>query len=364
MTPNIVRLRMGRWLIIGTAVFAWTATSAQAQCRLLPFLRPDRCETTTTPTPAPRSTETPPAVAPERDIAPEALTSAALGDSLTSFGPGYLDNPMPFTHFRLRFDSAYRDTRPDRAEFFYGKCGCFRTANPPDPHAPGPPLPETSVDYQDISAYMEWAPRDRFSVFVEMPYRFLNPEQNANVNGIADINAGFKVALLRDNCRVLTFQGRVYIPTGDADRGLGTDHVSLEPSLIFGQSLTERLQFFAEVSDWIPVGGTDFAGNVLRYGAGMSYTVLDNGRISVSPVAEFLGWSVLGGKELVFPPGVVADAAGDTIMNAKLGVRIGFGGARSFGMFGNSDLYVGYGRALTGETWYRDILRVEYRLRF
>jgi hypothetical protein len=32
--------------------------------------------------------------------------------------------------------------------------------------------------------------------------------------------------------------------------------------------------------------------------------------------------------------------------------------------YGNSSLYVGYGRALTGAVWYKDILRVEYRLMF
>ena len=39
--------------------------------------------------------------------------------------PGYVDFAVPITQFRLRFDAAYDDNRPDRAEFFYGKCGCF-----------------------------------------------------------------------------------------------------------------------------------------------------------------------------------------------------------------------------------------------
>jgi hypothetical protein len=30
-----------------------------------------------------------------------------------------------FTHFRLRFDAAFDNPIPDRAEFFYAKCGCF-----------------------------------------------------------------------------------------------------------------------------------------------------------------------------------------------------------------------------------------------
>ena len=31
---------------------------------------------------------------------------------------------------------------------------------------------------------------------------------------------------------------------------------------------------------------------------------------------------------------------------------------------GRHDLYIGYGRALTGDVWYKDIYRIEYRVRF
>jgi hypothetical protein len=73
-------------------------------------------------------------------------------------------------------------------------------------------------------------------------------------------------------------------------------------------------------------------------------------------VIEFVGWTVLNGKELAFPENVVRSAAGDTIVNGKLGLRSYFGE--------NSSIYAGYGRALTGEWWYKDIFRVEYRLQF
>ena len=60
----------------------------------------------------------------------------------------------------------------------------------------------------------------------------------------------------------------------------------------------------------------------------------------------------------------IKDADGDTIVNAKVGVRFGFGSLQEQGLLSRSDLYVGYGRALTGTVWYKDILRVEYRVRF
>jgi hypothetical protein len=191
---------------------------------------------------------------------------------------------------------------------------------------------------------------------VEVPVRFLNPEVNSNASGLADINAGFKWAFVYEHDTVATFQFRTYAPTGDPFKGLGTDHVSLEPSLLIFQKLTDRLNLEGEFRDWIPIGGTDFAGNVIRYGLGLEYWILNSGDIRIAPVAEFVGWTVLGGKEFVNPPGIVQDAAGDTIVNVKLGARFRFGD--------HNDVYIGYGRALTGDVWYKDILRMEYRLAF
>ena len=68
--------------------------------------------------------------------------------------------------------------------------------------------------------------------------------------------------------------------------------------------------------------------------------------------------------KFVFPENVVHNAAGETIVNAKFGIRAGFGQDWSNKLLNNSELYVGYGRALTGDVWYKDIIRVEYQLRF
>jgi hypothetical protein len=281
---------------------------------------------------------------------------------------GYIDSAIPRTRFRLRYDSAYGDNRPDRAEFFYPKCGCF--ANPAlaganfDPKASGPPLAETKVDYQDINAYLEAAYCNRISGFIEIPYRFLNPEVNANTNGFSDLQVGFKAAAIAQEDQYLTFQMKTYIPTGDGSRGLGTDHVSLEPGLLYYQKLSDRLTLEGEVKDWIPIGGSDFAGNVVRYGVGLSYIVLNGCKFRASPVLELVGWTVLSGKEADGATGQIFNAAGDTIINAKFGIRFGFGELVQPGNFSRSDFYVGYGRALTGDVWYRDLIRAEWRINF
>lgn len=303
-----------------------------------------------------------PAPEPEAGTQPQAF-AAASGESSTPTGSGtgggptvgdsrvgYIDDAIPGNDFRLRFDAGYNFRRPTRAEFFYPK---------PGPQGPGLPQPEPRIDYQDLSAYLELAVTDRLSGFVEVPWRFLNPEVNPDHNGVGDMNAGVKYAFVDTPDRVATIQFRTYIPTGDSHRGLGTDHVSLEPAVLLYRPLTERLGFEGEFRVWVPVGGTDFAGDILRYGGGLYYDLLRTCRLRATPVAEVVGWTVLSGKESqAFLPGGVAvgDAAGDTIVNAKLGVRLGF---REFG-----DLYAGYGRPLTGDRWYENTFRVEWRVAF
>jgi hypothetical protein len=263
---------------------------------------------------------------------------------------GYIDEAIPGDQFRLRFDASYDNNRPTRNEFFWPKGGAL---------GPGVPLPESRVDYQDLFGYLELAPTERLSGFVEVPWRFVNPEVNANNNGVGDMNAGFKYAFIDDCDLVATFQFRTWIPTGDGHRGLGNDHVSLEPALLVWMPLGEALGLEGELRYWLPIGGTDFAGDIIRYGLGLHYDLPRVGGVGLSPTATVVGWTMLSGKESVLRPSrlvTVDDTAGQTIVNVKLGVR-----ARTE-RFG--DVFVGYGRALTGDRWYRDTLRVEWRLAF
>ena len=150
---------------------------------------------------------------------------------------------------------------------------------------------------------------------------------------------------------------RGYFPTGDAARGLGNNHYSLEPALLLYQRLGERLGVEGELRYWLPVDGTDFAGDIIRYGVGVHYDAYRTCDLTIVPVAEVVGWTVLGGRETVLlPSGMdeVQDVAGETIVNVKLGCRF------KFPEWG--DLYVGYGRALTGDRWYENTFRVEFRL--
>jgi hypothetical protein len=213
------------------------------------------------------------------------------------------------------------------------------------------------VNYQELATTIEYQFAPRLSGFVETPWRNVHPEVNDHATGFGDMNAGFKYAFIHREDLVTTFQLRTYVPTGDARRGLGVDHTSLEPALLVYWRPDERWGVEGELRDWVPIEGTDFAGNVLRYGVGLHYDWLRNEEVQVVPVVELVGWTVLGGRESV-PASAgsfqVKDAAGDTILNAKVGMRFKLGGW--------GDMYAGYGRALTGDRWYANTFRLEWRV--
>ena len=238
------------------AAAAWTAVPALAQSddleltggpRRCPILPQPSCVCPDSTAPYPASKEGTAAVeAPPATTELPTAIAGVQGGRGVAYG-SYIDSALIRNQVRFRYDAAYDDNRPDRAEFFYAKCGCFRA---PGVRAPGPALAETNVDYQDITAYVEYALTPRFSMFVEIAQRFINPEVNANAEGFGDMNFGAKYALISCPDQVLTFQFRAYAPTGDSGLGLGNDHWSLEPSLLLWNQLSDRLYLEAELRDF------------------------------------------------------------------------------------------------------------------
>lgn len=272
------------------------------------------------------------------------------GPRVTDSAVGYIDTAIPGSYFRFRFDAADNLNRPTRAEFIYPQGA---------PGGPGLAQPESRVNYQELFAYLEMAASNRFSAFLNLPVRFLEPAVNPNHAGFSDLDTGFKFAFFQNDGQVLTFQFRTYVPTGNSHLGLGTHHVSLEPGLLAYNQLTDRLALESELRLWVPVGGTDFAGQIIRFGTGLHYDLYRTADWVFTPVTEFVGWTVLDGKESgVLPSGLafVEDAGGQTILDVKVGARLRFRD--------RADFYVGYGRPLTGDRWYANIWRVAFRLFF
>jgi len=297
---------------------------------------------------------------------------------------GYIDNAVIQSQLRIRFDYGRHGEFPDRAEFFYAKCGCYQglrgTGLPAyDPDAPGPqPGVLTDFNFEQLYVNGEYAPSRRVSFFAELPVRWLQPKAFVpgfgsfpNQSGLSDIRAGLKVGLLpSETNNNLTFQFRIDTPSGDESKGLGTGHTSIEPSVLYYQPLGARGAIESEFSFWHPVkssrgvpttaGGSaeDFAGNVLFYGVGPSYLLYSGSHVSFGPVVELAGWHVLSGFQTVWISGthIADEAKGTDIVNLKVGVRTAVGPHNS--------LYVGYGHALTDAVWYKEIIRAEYRYIF
>jgi len=293
---------------------------------------------------------------------------------------GYIDNPIVESQIRIRFDDAFEDQFPDRSEFFYAKCSCFTKLNAPavDPNAPGPgPGVPKAVNYQQLYMNAEYSPQRRFSAFVEVPIRWLQPQgfqtlpafaPFSNQSGLSDVTAGIKFAAVATEGTYLTLQFKSYFPSGDASKGLGTNHYSVEPSVLAYHRFSDRWTLEGQVGDWHPIGGSagvpvtgseGFAGDVFFYGIGPSYKLYSGNHFSLTPVVELFGWHIISGFETL-PGGPVEGAAAEVgglnIVNLKAGLRTGIGLHNSF--------YVGFGQALTHDDWYKHIVRLEYRYAF
>jgi Putative MetA-pathway of phenol degradation len=285
---------------------------------------------------------------------------------------GYIEDATIGSKIRIRFDAASNTPAPDRAEFFYAKCGCYKLLVPPgdpafDPKAPGPgPGVPTNLNFQQLYVTGEYAPSRRFSVFVDLPFRWIQPQgflagaPFPNQGGISDIRAGVKLGLATSENAAVTFQFKSYFPSGDAARGLGTNHYSIEPALLLYYRFAPRVAVEGQFGDWHPINGSHgvpitssegFAGDVLFYGVGPSVELYRSEGVAFAPVVELVGWHVLGGFQTVL--GAPQRASGTDIVNMKFGGRVTIRDRNSF--------YVGYGRGLTDADWYRDIVRVEYR---
>jgi hypothetical protein len=263
---------------------------------------------------------------------PASTIRPRMADSAT----GYIDNAIVGSQVRIRFDSGFNMDTPDRAEFFYAKCGCYRflPSNDPafDPEAPGPGTfgqIEESLYFQELHMELEYQLSQRLSVSADVTARSIQPSVVSRHTGIGDVRVGFKFGVDTSENRYLSLQFRTFIPTGDARRGLGTNHTSVEPAVLYHHRFAGGLSVAGQLGFWHPIGGSSgiptssdqrFAGDVLIYGFGASQDVYDGPRLRLSPVAEFVGWRVLKGFQTstTLPP----EADGINIGNLKVGVRV------------------------------------------
>lgn len=273
---------------------------------------------------------------------------------LTASAASHIVSALPGDRLIFRYDNGWSMTHPDRAEWYMA-----RNRGVPGGGGRGLRLPETTVDAQELSTYLEVGLCPRASLFVEMPERFLNAEKNKDYYGWGDLSAGGKFTFCVEETTLETAYFRVTTPTGDASHGLGTGHTSIEFGLLHFERLCPGLTLEAMLLDWIPVDGTISAGNVLHYGAALSFDFYATASHYVKPVVEVEGWTALRGMQTdVYPTKdpdklfVIESENRDTIINGSIGVRCGGD---------KGDIYLGYTRAFTGPRWFENGLRLELR---
>lgn len=274
-----------------------------------------------------------------------------LGAERVIHAPSFIETTQPLNNFRLRLDTAYDYRAPDRAEYFWARTGDGR----------GPDLtPERTVDYQDIRAYLEMG-GDAFSVGTDIPIRIVEPSLNENHAGLGDITITTKTKFLDGKHWQLTNLFRVYIPSGDADKGLGTGHTSLEPGFAWRYKWSDVTYFHGDLKYWFPLGGDNlFEGEVLSYGIGMSHVWSETDCWAVIPTFEIVGYSFIGGlyTDSFLGTPVVVPVDSDGIMNIHPGVRF----VRDKGSdCGVQELGLFSGFAVSEDNLYEEILRVELR---
>ena len=250
----------------------------------------------------------------------------------------FQDSPRPVTQTRIRWDSGINYQFPDTAEFFWARNGGMGNK--------GPAIAESSLRYSDLTFYQEIAAKGA-SAFVEMSYRSVEPNNNPSSAGFGDMNVGAKTVLLDRDLILVTMQLRTYIPVGNFRTGLGTGHVSLEPSLLAALKLTHSTYLQTQFAEWIPLGGSPgFAGSTFHYHFSLNQNLCHQDFINVVGTLEFNGYTFRG--EFTDPgSGVAVPLSGLSFANVGPGLRvqfcdqadIGIGMAFGLGSHGPAQLY-------------------------
>ena len=197
---------------------------------------------------------------------------------------GYIEDPVVSSKVRVRFDIGRHSHTPDRAEFFYAKCGCYRdlarTDPAYDPNAAGPgPGIVSDLNFQQ-STCGEYAATARFSAFAELRCGGCNRRSSdafANQSGLGDLAAGVRIAVAADRRADADRPGQDVSPERRFAARPGHQPREHRTGCLTHQQISDRAAVESQFALWLPFGGSDgvptsvegkFAGNILSYGIG------------------------------------------------------------------------------------------------
>lgn len=251
----------------------------------------------------------------------------------------FQDTVRPKTYTRYRFDTIQNMSASRIGTYFMSQNGPASNA----------------LDSFEVTMYQEVA-SDKAAFFIEMPYRSLDYILPGNADGhnagFVDMNLGTKSLLLDCELLQLTFQFKTFLPTGASTSGLGTGHVSLEPSFLASLKLFDATYLQQQVAYWIPISGDPaWSGAVLHYHWSINHLFAERGPWQIIGTAEFNGWSFTTGSV-----DGVAPAGGKTYCNIGPGLR--------FVYCDNYDFGLGYAHALSEQYLGQSQWRAEFRIRF
>jgi hypothetical protein len=321
----------------------------------------------------------------------------------------FVESVRPQTQQRLRWDAGFNVQFPDRSEYFWARAdGMGKGPNPllagtptssiPGvsglPGAPTPtggtsgtakvptggPLPvptptggtthggggrgrrtpfkgEIGLRYDDLSLYTEGA-TGAVGVFMEMPYRSLDPDLAAHAANMGDMNFGTKTLLFDCELLQLGFIFRTYVPVGNFTKGIGNGHVSLEPSLLATVKLYPDTYLQAQISEWIPLGGDpNYEGSIFHYHTSLNqvlYRILPN--VPVIGTLEFNGWSFQAGQYTDPILGPFQKSSDEAYLSVGSGLRLFVCDRIDFG--------IAAAWSVSRHHWADQLYRSEFRWRF
>lgn len=258
----------------------------------------------------------------------------------------FQDSPRPVTQTKIGWDSVVNYANPDSAEFFWAQIGLK-----------GPKTATPSLNYNSLSLYQEIAPKGASaSAFISMPYYSVEPEIGPGAAGFGDMSIGAKSVILDRELLLMTTQFRTVIPIGNPLVGLGTGHVSLEPSLLAALKLCSDTYLQMQIADYIPIGGDpNFAGMVFHYHFSLNHNLYRQGDfLNVVGTLELNGYTFQG--EYTDQFGNVLGLSGTSYFNAGPGFRIQ--------ICENWDIGLGMAFGFGSEHGAGEIYRTELRFRF
>ena len=234
---------------------------------------------------------------------------AGLGRERVMYAPFEIDITQPQGNFTWRTDAAYNLGFPNRSEYFWSLPGR------------GPAL-ERGVDYVDHRFRMELG-GGAFSLATEIPIRQLNPEINENTNGVGDIQLVQKTLLMDGGRWQMTQLLRTVFNNGNARKGLGTGHVSMEPGMLFRWKYNDLTYYHGELKMTFPIAGDPMgASPILKWGVGLSTIYYETDTIAYMPTLEFTNIWFLDGLRTTYPEGIPIDIEADGVLLLAPGMRM------------------------------------------